>query len=548
MGILSLIIFIPLVCSLLILFIPARFSYTFRYLTLVAALVQLGLCIKAWADYRPAPGVAVYMEEAYSYVEHFKWIRLDMGTTGMLDISYFLAADGISLALLTLSAVLMAVACWSSGEITKNRRGFFVLLMLLDTALMGVFTAFDFFLFYIFFELMLVPLYFLIGMWGGARREYASIKFFLYTLVGSVFMLLVILGLYFSVRDPQSGHHTFNMLHMLNPENFEPGSILAGGSGAVALFGYPARLVGFIVMFIAFAIKVPVVPVHTWLPDAHVEAPTPVSIILAGVVLKVGGYGLFRICYGIFPEGGIYFGWWVGLAGLVSIIYGALTALASTDLKRMIACSSISHMGFVLLGLASLTKEGVNGALFQLISHGILSSMLFYIAGIIYNRSGDRTIANFRGLASPMPVFTAFVLVAFFASLGLPGFSGFIAELFVLLGAFMSEQVTGIVPRWMAVTATAGILLGAGYFLWTIQRMFLGNPRFKGGEEWYTRLYDLKLSEKAVLLPLALLTLILGIYPSFCFRLIEVSTAQWVSHFIEQGSRNLGEMGHLIGF
>ncbi|KAI9549969.1 DH dehydrogese subunit 4 [Daphnia sinensis] len=273
------------------------------------------------------------------------------------------------------------------------------------------------------------------------------------------------------------------MILMMDPANYADGSIFSI-IAKYDLFGVPARLLAFIVLFIAFAIKVPIVPLHTWLPDAHVEAPTPVSIILAGLLLKVGGYGIIRICYSIFPDAAVQSAWWIGLIGVISIIYGALNALAQTDLKRLIAYSSISHMGFVLLGIASSTAEGISGAMLQMISHGALSSMLFFLVGMIYQRVHDREIANFRGLADIMPQFTFFVMIAFFASLGLPGFSAFMAEAFSLIGAFNSAQVNGLLPRWMAVLGSVGILLGAAYFLWTLQRMFFGQTQLKGGDEW----------------------------------------------------------------
>src|SRR5690606_4216459 len=271
-----------------------------------------------------------------------------------------------------------------------------------------------------------LPLYFLIGIWGGERREYAAIKFFIYTLLGSVLMLLVIVGLYFSVINPATGAHTFNMLHMMNPANYVDGSFLSHIASYHDVFGIPVRLVGFIVLFFAFAIKVPIVPLHTWLPDAHVEAPTPVSIIFAGILLKIGGYGIIRVCYSIFPDAAVDANWWLGLIGVISILYGSLNALAQEDLKRLVAYSSVSHMGFVLLGVASLTAEGISGALFQMLSHGFLSAAVFFFVGVIYDRVHDRYIYNFRGLASHMPAYTGFVAVAFFASLGLPGFSAFI--------------------------------------------------------------------------------------------------------------------------
>ncbi|NBW04084.1 MAG: NADH-quinone oxidoreductase subunit M, partial [Cytophagia bacterium] len=275
-------------------------------------------------------------------------------------------------------------------------------------------------------------------------------------------------------------------------------------------------------------IKIPTIPLHTWLPDAHVEAPTPVSIILAGVLLKIGGYGIIRICYGIFPEAAIYFSYWIGLIGVVSILYGAFIALASTDLKRMIAYSSISHMGFVILGIASLTSEGVNGAIFQMISHGVLSTMLFYLVGVIYLRVQDREIAAFRGLAQPMPRYTLFVVIAFFASLGLPGLSGFIGEAFTLIGAFKSASVNALLPRGFAILASVGILIGAAYFLWTLQRMFFGAPRFKGAQEWHLKLKDLTATEYLVLIPLALITILLGIFPSILFDASNNTINAWV--------------------
>jgi len=261
------------------------------------------------------------------------------------------------------------------------------------------------------------------------------------------------------------------------------------------------------------------VPLHTWLPDAHVEAPTPVSIILAGVLLKVGGYGIIRICMGIFPEVAVSGAFWLGLLGVISIIYGALNALAQRDLKRLIAYSSVSHMGFVLLGLASLTAEGVSGAMMQMVSHGFLSSMLFFLVGIIYDRVHDRDIYNFRGLATTMPQYTTFVMIAFFASLGLPGFSAFVAEAFTLAGTFKSDSV----PHWMAVCGSVGILLSAAYFLWTLQRMFFGKELLKGGDSWKQALTGLKVREKLALFPLAALALALGVMPSLIFSKINDS-------------------------
>ena len=518
----SLLLFTPLLAAFIALFVPARAAVLFRYLTLCVNIIQVFFLLTILNTYQTASGV--------QFVEQRPWITLDLGSWGALKAEYFVGLDGLSLPLVGLAVFVMLIATISSWTLVKNVKGYFILLLVLNTAIIGSFTSLDFLLFYLFFEFMLLPMFFLIALWGGPRREYASIKFFLYTLFGSILILIVMIGLYVSVHDPsESGRlvHSFNVLYMSDSTNFISNSILDPNNPWM-IGGYDARQWAFLFLFIGFSIKLPAVPFHTWLPDAHVEAPTAISVILAALLLKIGGYGLARIVFPIFPDGAIYFGWFVGLIGVISILYGGLNAMSSKDLKRLIAYSSVSHMGFVLLGFASLTPEGVAGSIYQMFSHGIITAMLFLLAGVIYDRTSDRMIANYSGLSAKMPLYTAMVLIAFFASMGLPGFSGFIAEVMVFLGAFKSGSVQGPVTEVLAIVSTLGLVLGATYYLWTLQRMFFGPFNLKGNIS-SDQVYDLTRREFIMLVPLASATLFFGIFPQPLIAIID----PFAKHFAE---------------
>lgn len=529
---LTFLIFTPVAVALLALFIPAEAKKSFRILTLAVSALQLaGLLL------------IIYQTNgafnSFQFVEKITWFSIDLGNWGIIRAEYFLGLDGLSFSMVTLTVLIMLIAGISSWSIEKNVKGYFILLWILNGAIIGTFTALDFLLFYLFFEFMLLPMYFLIGIWGGARREYASIKFLLYTLLGSILILIVLIVLLISVRSPEVSDHlvrTFNMLHMTDAANYISDSVLHPNQSWM-IGSHTARWWAFILLFIGFAIKLPAVPLHTWLPDAHVEAPTPVSVILAALLLKVGAYGLLRIAYPVFPDAALSLSWFVALVGVISILYGALNALASKDLKRLIAYSSVSHMGFVLLGLASVTTEGVSGAVYQMFSHGIISAMLFILVGVLYDRTSDRTIQHYSGLATKMPMYFTLVLIAFFASLGLPGFSGFIAEIMILLGAFRSGSFNGLIHESFAIVATLGLILGAAYYLWTLQRMFMG-PFHVKGEIKSEQLTDLDKREFGMLLSLALLIIVFGIFPQLLLDYIN-PFAQNFSEFMLRSVKSI---------
>lgn len=543
---LSLLTFLPLPGLLLILLLPKRQEHQARWVALLFVVLQSVVL---------AAGVLprYHAEAGLQLLERANWIQFSLGKLGTIRMEYILAVDGLSILLIALNAIVMFLAVVASWNVTHRVRAYFALLLLLNVALMGCFLALDFFLFYIFYEFMLLPMYLLIGMWGGERREYAALKFFLYTLLGSVFLLLAIIALVFAYIDPahtavaagfatdvhkmdatalrhlyaalQSSElpdaarvHSFSMLHMFSPINLQSGSLLSQPGPRMLVFG---------AMFVAFAIKLPSVPLHTWLPDAHVEASTPISVILAGVLLKVGGYGIIRICYGILPDVGTQLTWWLALVAVLSIVYGALLSLAQNDLKRLVAYSSVSHMGYVLLGIVSQDAAGLNGAVFQMFNHGISSAMLFLVVGVLYDRVHNRDINHFSGLWQRMPRYTAFVFVAFFAGLGLPALSTFVSEFLVFLGSFNASGTGGVLQRYFVFVALGGIVLSAVYFLWALQRMFFGEYRTAGGEVWHNTLTDLSQRERLLLGVCAALLLVLGIWPALALDVI----GPWAANF-----------------
>jgi len=514
-GILSWITFLPIVGMVIVLMMPKDQRDAIRWASLTITALQVVLAFILWQNFDK--GLAgINTISGMQFVEKASWIDIkSVAWFGRVHIEYLVGIDGLSVTMVMLTALISFVATISSWNIEKSVKGYFALFLLLDTGMMGVFVSLDFFLFYVFWEVMLLPMYFLIGVWGGPRREYAAIKFFLYTLFGSVLMLLAMIALYFSVNvyidangsilsvaqamaqgtEGLEKIYTFNILAMMDPGNFAPDSLLAGVNTAW-------RYIAYVGLFVGFAIKIPSFPFHTWLPDAHVEAPTPISVILAGVLLKMGTYGLLRISFPIFPDAMHHYAWGLALLGVISMVYGALVAMSQTDFKKLIAYSSVSHMGVVTLGMASMNTQGMTGAVFQMFNHGTITAMLFLIVGVIYDRAHTRGLNDFGGLMNQMPKYSAIMVVAFFAALGLPGLSGFVSEAFSLIGAFQTFQT-------LTIIAAITIVLTAGYMLWTLQRVFLGSIP----EKWMN-LTDVNNRELIMLVPLAVIVIFLGIYPS----------------------------------
>ena len=503
--ILSWLIWLPIIGMVAIAFIPREKEDVIKITAAATTGLQFLLTLVLWKNFDSGSGAMQFMERA-------EWIP-------SFNIAYILGVDGLSLPMAILTGLLCFLGIFVSWNINKAVKGYFALFLLLDTGIMGVFLSMDFFLFYIFWEVMLLPMYFLIGIWGGPQREYAAIKFFLYTLFGSVLLLVGILGLYFSCGK------TFDILELMQ--------VAPQALGGVMWWGMSGIKVIWILLFIGFAIKVPVFPFHTWLPLAHVEAPTAISVLLAGILLKLGVYGILRVNYGLMPDGVYWFSGALAFLGLINVIWGGLCALAQTDLKKLVAYSSVNHMGYALIGMAAViaaseanglnlkaAQAGLGGAVFQMFNHGTISAMLFILVGVIYDRAHHRKIAGFGGLAAQMPIYAGITALAFFAGLGLPGLSGFISEAMCFIGAFP-------VYRGIVIASTIGILLNAAYFLWAFQRIFFGELNEK-----YTNLPEINRLELFTVVPLLIITLFFGIYPAPYLDVISSTMNVIIDHVV----------------
>jgi NADH-quinone oxidoreductase subunit M len=491
---LTVLTFLPLAGAMAIVFLRRESAGRIRGVALAFSLATFALALKLFLAFSPnQPGM--------QFVEHHPWITSP-------PISYHLGVDGLSVLLILLAAFLTplsVLASWKS--ITSHVKEFFLFLLALEAGMIGVFVSLDLFLFFIFWEAMLIPMYFLIGVWGHERRVYAAIKFILYTMAGSALMLVGIIYLY-TVTG------TFDLAIIERQVT----------SGAAGLSG-SAQTWLFLAFFLAFAIKVPMFPFHTWLPDAHVEAPTAGSVILAGVLLKMGTYGMLRFCLPLFPQASREFAPFIIVLAIVGIIYGSLVAMVQPDMKKLVAYSSVAHLGFVVLGIFTFTMAGIQGAIYQMCNHGVSTGALFILVGMLYDRRHTRLISEFGGLATTLPVYSAFFLIVALSSLGLPMLNGFVGEFLIILGAFHARVI-------YAVLAALGVVLAAVYLLWMYQRVFYGEVT----NEKNRQLPDLTDREKVILVSVVVVILWMGIYPQPFLRRLDLSTAQVIER-VERGAR-----------
>ena len=493
--ILTLILFTPLAGALVIVLLPSGFVRAVKSVGLVASVITFALTVWLFLAFDGRNG-------EMQFVEKIPWIP-------SLHVSYHLGVDGISLLLVVLTGFLTPIALLSSWDSIATRvKGFVALMLLLEVGTLGVFMALDLFLFYVFWEFMLIPMYFIIGIWGGQERIYAAVKFFLYTMAGSLLMLVAIIWLGVYASTLQGGTFTTDLMEL---------SRIAPGIP----FGIQTWI--FLAFTLSFAIKVPLFPLHTWLPDAHVQAPTAGSVILAGVLLKMGTYGLLRFSIPLFPAATFAFLPFIATLAVIGILYGALVAMVQPDLKKLVAYSSVSHLGFVVLGIFALTEEGIQGAIIQMVNHGLSTGALFLLVGMLYDRRHTRLLKDYGGLAKPMPVYATIFMIIMFSSAGLPGLNGFVGEFLILLGSFRSPFLG---TPWFAIVAASGVVLAAVYLLRSYQRVFFGKNENPANQS----LKDINLREWVVLVPILIFVVWIGVSPKTFMAKTEATTR----HLVQQ--------------
>jgi NADH-quinone oxidoreductase subunit M len=505
--VLTLTIFLPLLFAIAIIILPKQKVQLIKQIGLGGSIITFLVSLILYFGFRAE-------EAGFQFVQKYLWIS-------SLNISYHIGIDGMSLLLILLTTFLTPLALlgtWNS--IAVKLKGYTAMVLLLEVGMIGVFASLDLFLFYIFWEAMLIPMYFIIGIWGGANRIYAAIKFFLYTLFGSLLMLVAILSLGYFASTMPGGQFTTNLIDLYRLAPSIPANLQIW---MFAAFG------------LSFAIKVPMWPLHTWLPDAHVEAPTAGSVILAGVLLKMGTYGFLRFNLPLFTDASINAIPFMCTLAVIGIIFGALVAMVQTDIKKLVAYSSVSHLGFVMLGIFSMTEEGLQGAIIQMINHGLSTGALFLLVGMIYDRTHTRAIANYGGVAKLMPLYATFLMIISFSSIGLPGLNGFIGEFLVLLGSFKSTLIDN---RWYTAFAGLGVIFSAVYMLWMYQRVMMGPVREDGLYGGH-HLFDLTKREIIVLVPIVLFVVWIGVYPKTFLQKSAVMVKQTVEKIenVKRGSR-----------
>ncbi|MEO5931750.1 MAG: NADH-quinone oxidoreductase subunit M [Candidatus Kapaibacterium sp.] len=481
-------LFLPLVVALILSLIPAGNTSAHRVGAAIGSGLTFVVSLALWFSFDKSSA-------AFQFTTNVPWIS-------SLDIGFRFGLDGMSLLLVMLTTFIMPIAIMSSWKGIRDReKMYYIMLLILQSGLMGVFASLDTFLFYVFWEVVLIPMYFLIGIWGGKDRIYASMKFFLYTMAGSLLMLVAIvwLGHYAEV---QTGHFTTDLQKLLHIAPSIP---------------FEAQKWLFLAFALSFCIKVPIFPLHTWLPDAHTQAPTAGSVVLAAVMLKMGTYGLIRFNLQLFPQSSMHYADFISVLAVIGIIYGALLAMVQTDVKKLVAYSSIAHLGFVVLGIFSMTAEGVQGAVIQMVNHGLSTGMLFLLIGFIYDRRHTREMADFGGLAKSMPVYAVFFAIAVFASVGLPGLNGFVGEYLTLIGGYTSQHLSS---RWFAIIGASGVILAAVYLLILFQRMFFG-PLTNNENRTVA---DLSKLEVGLLVPMVLFCVWIGFQPNTFLSVSESST------------------------